>query len=147
VHGQHRAAGRDRRARDRPSQLRLGATLPPDGKAIPETRPGGGNHFPQARSYAPGVGWMWDGRQGGRHGRGGPCDGFTFNGLGTTLYGERDFDLDGSYLAKERLVFAYVPIVPQRSFRILPTGKETRVFVRDCTVCSTVDRALHLERH
>ncbi len=47
---------------------------------------------------------------------------FTFNGVGTTLYGSRDFEKDGSYITTEWIVVAYVPILPFRSLRILPTG-------------------------
>src|SRR5581483_4302989 len=43
---------------------------------------------------------------------------FTFNGLGTKLYGARDFYPDGSYVTTEWFVIAYVPIVPLKSMRI-----------------------------
>src|SRR5437899_6194648 len=43
---------------------------------------------------------------------------FTFNGIGTTFYGARDFALDGSYTTTEWFVFVYVPISPLRSLRI-----------------------------
>src|SRR5579872_6412107 len=45
---------------------------------------------------------------------------FTFNGLGTKLYGARDFRPDGSYITTEWFVVAYVPIVPLKSMRIRP---------------------------
>jgi hypothetical protein len=54
---------------------------------------------------------------------------FTFNGIGTTIYGARDFKPDGSYIATEWLVFVYVPVIPYRSMRILPNGKTTNAVV------------------
>ena len=47
-----------------------------------------------------------------------PTMAFTFNGIGTTFYGARDFALDGSYTTTEWFVFVYVPIIPLRSLRI-----------------------------
>jgi hypothetical protein len=41
----------------------------------------------------------------------------TFNGIGTTFYGEREFRADGSYLTTEWIVFFYVPLIPIRSLR------------------------------
>jgi hypothetical protein len=43
---------------------------------------------------------------------------FTFNGIGTTFYGARDFALDGSYTTTEWFVLVYIPIIPLRSLRI-----------------------------
>jgi hypothetical protein len=54
---------------------------------------------------------------------------FTFNGIGTTIYGARDFKPDGSYITTEWLVFVYVPVIPYRSMRILPNGKTTNAVV------------------
>lgn len=50
---------------------------------------------------------------------------FTFNGIGTTFYGARDFALDGTYTTTEWFTFLYVPIIPLRSLRIrsLDSGK------------------------
>lgn len=50
---------------------------------------------------------------------------FTFNGIGTTFYGARDFALDGSYTTTEWFTFLYIPIIPLRSLRIrsLDSGK------------------------
>jgi hypothetical protein len=45
---------------------------------------------------------------------------FTFNGLGTKLYGARDFRPDGSHITTEWFVIAYVPIVSMKSMRIRP---------------------------
>ena len=43
---------------------------------------------------------------------------FTFNGIGTTLYGRRDPAADGSYVATKWLVVFFVPIIPLASFRV-----------------------------
>jgi len=37
---------------------------------------------------------------------------FTFNGFGTSLYGARDFQPDGSYTTTEWLVGFYFPVWP-----------------------------------
>ena len=52
---------------------------------------------------------------------------FTVDGIGTTLYGAREFLPNGSYVATEWGVFFYIPIVPIRSMRILPstTGRKS----------------------
>ena len=44
---------------------------------------------------------------------------FTLNGIGTMLYGQRDYGVNGSYITTEWYVFVYVPIAPLRSMRIL----------------------------
>jgi hypothetical protein len=49
---------------------------------------------------------------------------FTFNGIGTSNYGKRDFRADGSYVTTEWFVLIFVPIFPLKSRRILPTGKD-----------------------
>jgi len=50
------------------------------------------------------------------------------NGIGTTLYGERDFSRDGSYTTTEWLVFFYVPVIPIRSLRVRYQGPVGRKF-------------------
>ena len=50
---------------------------------------------------------------------------FTFNGIGTILYGARDFGPDGSYVTTEWISVVYVPVVPLTSRRIPPTGPGT----------------------
>jgi hypothetical protein len=47
---------------------------------------------------------------------------FTFQGIGTTYYGERDFLEDGSYLTTRWFVFLGVPIIPLRSLRVRYLG-------------------------
>ena len=43
---------------------------------------------------------------------------FEFHGIGTMMYGERDYWPDGSFVTTEWFVMAYVPIVPIISRRI-----------------------------
>ena len=46
---------------------------------------------------------------------------FTFRGIGTLQYGQRDFRPDGSYVTTLWFVFLYLPVVPLNSKRICPT--------------------------
>jgi hypothetical protein len=48
---------------------------------------------------------------------------FTFNGIGTSNYGKRDFRPDGSYITTEWFVLVFAPIFPIKSRRVLPAGK------------------------
>lgn len=48
---------------------------------------------------------------------------FTFRGIGTMDYGQRDFSADGSYVTTLWFVLLYLPVVPLSSKRIRPTGK------------------------
>ena len=43
---------------------------------------------------------------------------FTFQGIGTSLYGQTDFRPDGTFVTTEFLVLFYVPIQPLRSLRV-----------------------------
>jgi hypothetical protein len=47
---------------------------------------------------------------------------YTFNGIGTTFYGKRDFRGDGSYLTTEWVSFVYFPLFPLRSLRVRYQG-------------------------
>jgi hypothetical protein len=47
----------------------------------------------------------------------------TVNGCGTKYYGKRDLMPDGSYITTEWIVIFYIPLIPIRSFRALPTNK------------------------
>jgi len=47
---------------------------------------------------------------------------FTFQGIGTRFYGQREFKADGSYITTKWFVFLYVPIIPLRSFRVVDQG-------------------------
>jgi hypothetical protein len=50
---------------------------------------------------------------------------FTYNGIGTKFYGQRDVKADGSYIATEWIVFIHIPILPIGSFRVWPTGESS----------------------
>ena len=47
---------------------------------------------------------------------------YTFNGMGTTFYGQRDFRVDGTHITTEWLVCFYVPLIPLRSLRVRYQG-------------------------
>ena len=49
----------------------------------------------------------------------------TYNGFGTTLYGERDYLPDGSYITTKWIVFMWVPLIPIRSLRVKWKGMDT----------------------
>jgi hypothetical protein len=53
---------------------------------------------------------------------------FTFQGIGTTFYGQRDFRADGSFITTEWFVFVFVPIIPFRSLRVRYQGTSGAVF-------------------
>jgi hypothetical protein len=50
----------------------------------------------------------------------------SLNGIGTTYYGRREEQDDGSYITTEWVIFAFVPILPLRSFRVRPVPLEPR---------------------
>jgi hypothetical protein len=45
---------------------------------------------------------------------------YTFSGIGATYYGKRDVSDNGSYITTEFIVILCFPIIPIRSFRVLP---------------------------
>jgi hypothetical protein len=53
----------------------------------------------------------------------------SFNGCGTRFYGNREIGEDGSYVTTEWITFVYIPLIPIRSFRILPQAGGTNVIV------------------
>jgi hypothetical protein len=50
---------------------------------------------------------------------------FTFQGIGTTFYGQRDFRTDGSFVTTEWAVIFGIPIVPLRSLRVVEGGSSS----------------------
>lgn len=54
---------------------------------------------------------------------------WSFNGCGTRLYGNREQGDDGSFVTTEWITLVYLPIIPIRSFRVLPEGKGTNAIV------------------
>ena len=57
---------------------------------------------------------------------------YTFNGVGTTLYGKRDPAPDGSYVATKWVVLVFVPIIPLASYRVWE-GETTDRFLGSST--------------
>jgi hypothetical protein len=55
---------------------------------------------------------------------------YTFNGCGTRYYGNQDKANDGSYVTPEWITFVYLPLIPLRSFRVLPVGRGTNYVIR-----------------
>lgn len=53
---------------------------------------------------------------------------YTFNGTGTTFYGQRDFRSDGSFVTTEWVSFLYFPLFPFRSLRVRYQGPAERRF-------------------
>jgi len=53
---------------------------------------------------------------------------FTFQGIGTSFLGKRDFRPDGSYVTTKWIVVLWLPCVPLKSLRVAPLGSEGTVF-------------------
>jgi hypothetical protein len=52
---------------------------------------------------------------------------FTFNGIGTTVYGKRDLNpADGSYIVTKWFTLVYFPVIPLGSYRVI---KEKQAFL------------------
>ena len=47
---------------------------------------------------------------------------YTFQGIGTTFLGKREFRSDGSYVTTEWVVFLYIPLLPICSKRVIEEG-------------------------
>jgi hypothetical protein len=54
---------------------------------------------------------------------------FTFNGIGTTHYGKRNTEPDGSYITTVWFVLFYLPILPLRSLHVRPKGKDVNFII------------------
>ncbi len=52
----------------------------------------------------------------------------TFNGIGFTLYGERDREMDGSYITTWCFVVLFVPLLPLRAYRVERSGNHYRFY-------------------
>ena len=52
----------------------------------------------------------------------------SVNGIGTKYYGKRDKAVDGTYTTTLFFSFFYIPLIPLRSFRVLPVGEPTGGF-------------------
>jgi hypothetical protein len=47
----------------------------------------------------------------------------SINGTGTMYYGHREIGPDGSYATTKWITFAWIPLVPLKSYRVLPHGQ------------------------
>ena len=43
---------------------------------------------------------------------------FSFNGIGTSYYGQSDFEADGSYVTTKWFIVAFAPLIPVESIRV-----------------------------
>ena len=57
------------------------------------------------------------------------CIALYFQRLRTRYSGERERAEDGSYITTEWITFVYVPLLPIRSYRVLPVGKGTNILI------------------
>jgi hypothetical protein len=46
----------------------------------------------------------------------------SYNGIGTMFMGQRDFRPDGSYVTTEFFVILLFPVMPLKSYRVIPLG-------------------------
>ena len=53
----------------------------------------------------------------------------SWNGTGTMYYGHRDLAPDGSDVTTEWITFAWIPLIPLRSYRAQPYGKDQNFLV------------------
>ncbi len=42
----------------------------------------------------------------------------SFNGFGTTLYGKTNIEKDGSYVATNWIIIAFIPIIPVSTYQV-----------------------------
>lgn len=76
-----------------------------------------------------------------------PIDGaptmFTFNGIGTMLYGRRDFDpSDGTYFATLWFTVVFLPIVPLQQYLVRDAGGDAYQFLGSVPMSRGVRRAV-----
>jgi hypothetical protein len=65
---------------------------------------------------------------------------FTFRGIGTMHYGKREFRADGSFVTTLWFVFLYLPVIPLKSLRLLPTGESKYYVLRRSQVHQLVEK-------
>lgn len=64
--------------------------------------------------------------------RGGPPSLFTLNGFGTGLYGSRDHDAEGSYVATYCICLLFIPVFPLAAYRVTRVDSRTyRFFAKE----------------
>jgi hypothetical protein len=54
---------------------------------------------------------------------------YSLNGIGTTLYGKREVNPDGSYIATKWFIFLLLPIFPMSSYRVWRGETKTTFFL------------------
>jgi len=53
----------------------------------------------------------------------------TYNGIGTSLYGKRNFGSDGSFTTTVWIVFLWIPLIPLKSVRVKNCGPATPILL------------------
>lgn len=64
----------------------------------------------------------------------------TFNGIGTTFYGQCAFEQDGSYITTKWFVLGYLPCVPLGSLRVQQLESEGIPFLSRSTGYSVIEK-------
>lgn len=54
---------------------------------------------------------------------------YSLNGIGTSLYGERNVEPDGSYVATKWFIFFLLPIFPLGSYRVWHGDTKATLFL------------------
>ena len=66
----------------------------------------------------------------------------SLNGIGTMFYGRREPGSDG-YITTKWFVFAFLPLIPLRSYRVRPTGEGSSAWL---LVASTSSQSYLVQR-
>lgn len=64
----------------------------------------------------------------------------SVNGIGTTLYGKREINSNGSYIATKWFIFFLLPIFPIGSYRVLPSTPKITSPVEQTTAYSIFEK-------
>ena len=63
----------------------------------------------------------------------------TFNGIGTSFYGQRQFETDGSYVTTKWFVLGFFPVVPLGSLRVRHIGSGGIPFLSSSSTFEVVE--------
>lgn len=63
----------------------------------------------------------------------------TFNGIGTTYYGKKDIDFDGSFITTKWFVVGFFPIIPLSSCRLRDLGTSGIPFISRSTEYQVIE--------
>ena len=55
--------------------------------------------------------------------------GRSFNGFGTSIYGKRNFQRDGSFTTTQWIILFWIPFIPLKSFRVREAGLARPAFL------------------